>query len=104
MSELDELVETGFGALVLAFGVVAGATVYSSGSIGAVHGVFSRFTYALALAFLPTLSIAAWPNVVAGAAGVGSAAKLRGPVTFRATGFVASYVFLAIVLHYAVHA
>lgn len=102
MSDLDDLVETGVGALVLAFGVVAGAAVYSSGSIGVVSTVFGRFAYALSATLLPSLSLSAWPNVVALVAGVAAAVEIDGPRATRVAGFVATYLFLSVVVHYAV--
>lgn len=99
MSDLADLVETGFGAIVLAFGVVAGTAVYSAGSIETLPETLGRFTAALSMTFLPALSLAAWPNLVAGGAGFGSAWKLEEPVQLRLAAFVAVYVFLAVVLH-----
>ncbi|WP_255167903.1 hypothetical protein [Natrononativus amylolyticus] len=102
MSELEELAETGFGSLVLAFGVVTGATVYSSGSLDAIPIVVDQYATALRLAFLPALSVAVWPNLVAGLTGVVAAVRLEDRTTVRVATFVAVYLFLAIVIHYAV--
>ncbi|MCU4739889.1 hypothetical protein [Natronoglomus mannanivorans] len=99
MSDLADIVETGFGAAVLAFGVVAGITVYSTGSIETLPDTVDRFTAALSMTFLPALSLAAWPNLVAGGAGIGSAWKLEETTQLRIAAFVAVYVFLAVVLH-----
>ncbi|WP_276254350.1 hypothetical protein [Halomontanus rarus] len=99
MSDIADLVETGFGAMVLAFGVVAGTAVYSAGSIETLPDTVGRFTAALSMTFLPALSLAAWPNLVAGSAGVGSAWTLEESTQHRLAVFVAVYVFLAVVLH-----
>lgn len=102
MSELEELAETGFGSLVLAFGVVTGAAVYSSGSLGALPVVIDQYAHALRMAFIPALSVAVWPNLVAGATGTVAAARLEDRTTVRVGTFIAVYLFLAIVLHYAI--
>ncbi len=100
MSVLEELVETGVGALALSFGVVAGVAVYSTGSVAAVVDVTARFVDAVALTVLPPTSLAAWPNAVAGLAGTGAAVSLEDSVSYRVAGFVATYLFLAVLLHY----
>lgn len=102
MSELEEIVETGFGTLVLAFGVVTGATVYSSGSLEALPAVLDQYASALRLAFLPALSVAVWPNLVAGLTGTVAAVRLEDRTAVRVAMFVAVYLFLAVVLHYAI--
>ena len=102
MSELEELAETGVGSLVLAFGVVTGAAVYSSGSLEAVPVAVDQYTYALRMAFLPALSVAAWPNLVAGVTGTVAAVRVQDRRTIRLAAFIAVYLFLAIVLHYTV--
>ena len=101
MSEFEDIVETGFGALVLSFGVLAGAAVYSSGSVGAVPGVLERFADALWLTFVPPLSAGAWPNVVALLLGCLVVAELEESWSIRLAGFVATYVSVAVVLLYA---
>lgn len=100
MGTLEELLETGIGSLVLTFGVVAGASVYVTGSLDGLSVVAWRFARAVVLAFLPPLSSAAWPNVVAALAGVGAAVALEGSGTLRAAGFVAVYVAVAVLVHY----
>lgn len=99
MSDIADLVETGVGATVLAFGVVAGTAVYSTGSIETLPATCERFTAALSMAFIPAFSLTAWPNLVAGGVGLGSAWKLEEPARLRLAAFVAVYVFLAVVLH-----
>lgn len=101
MSELEDLVETGVGAVLLAFGAVAAATIYAGGPLGSIPGVLDRFATALAFAVVPPLSIAAWPNAAGVAAGTASAIKLDGPPSLRAGGYVAAYLFFTVVLHYA---
>lgn len=99
MVDVTDIVETGFGAAVLAFGVVAGTAVYVAGSLAVVPGAVDSFAYGLSMTILPTLSLAAWPNVVAGAVGIGAAWTLEEPPTYRFAAFVAVYVFLAVVSH-----
>ena len=100
MGTLEELFETGLGALVLSFGVVAGVSVYWTGSLDGLSAVGWRFARAVALTFLPPLSSAAWPNVLAALTGVGVVATLEESYTLRAAGFVAAYVAVAVLVHY----
>lgn len=78
MGTLEELLETGLGSLVLSFGLVAGASVYWTGSIDTLPAVFERFVQAVGLTVVPPLSSAAWPNVAAAVAGVAVAVAYEG--------------------------
>ena len=102
MSAVGELVETGFGALVLAFGIVASAAIYSSGSIVTVSDVATRFTHALSMTVYPGFSLAAVPNVFAFAVGVAIARALNTEeLELRAAALLATYLFLTVLYHYA---
>ena len=100
MGTLEELLETGVGALVLSFGLVAGVSVYLTGSTASLPTVAGRFARAVVVTVLPPLSSAAWPNVVAALAGIGVVATLEESYTIRAAGFVAAYVAIAVLIHY----
>lgn len=101
---LEEVLESGVGALALAFGVIAGSAVYLDGSLGAVPAATAAFISALSLTVWPSLSLAAWPNLLAALAGVVVAARLAEPISVRAAAFVATYSFVAVLVHYAVAA
>ncbi|WP_254765688.1 hypothetical protein [Salinilacihabitans rarus] len=101
MSPIRELAETVVGAVALTFGAVVGATVYLTGSLASVPGAVDRLLAALALAALPPLSAAAWPNLVALAVGAAAAIRLDDRLGVRLAALVAAYVSLAIALHYA---
>ena len=102
MSAVRELVETGFGTLVLAFGIVASAAIYSSGSIVTVSDVATRFTHALSMTVYPGFSLSAVPNVLAFAIGLTIARNLdTEELGLRAAALLATYVFLTVLYHYA---
>ena len=104
VATVEELVETGIGALVLVFGLLVSWSIYLTGSLEAVPLVFDRFIAALAFAMVPTIGLASWPTALALIVGVGAAIKTDDRLAVRGAAFLATYLVVAVFVYYVVGA